>query len=112
MTLRTDYFDGSNGLDAQVLAAEVAGAAFVVTNRAVISTAMVAAAAQGKKTFTVNIVTTFNPTALRLKGTLYNAYCAGIIDGLLTEGVYSFECALSLNTADTLATSIDFNFTF
>jgi hypothetical protein len=112
MTLRTDYFSGANGIDAQILNAEVAGAAFVASNVATLSSGMVAAAAQCKTTFTVNLVTTYNPSALRLKGLLYNAYVAGIVDGLLTQGIYSFECTPTLNTSDMLATSIDFNFTF
>jgi hypothetical protein len=113
MTLRSDYYDNpTTGLQAQLADAFTNGGAFVVANQATLSSALTTAASQGKTSFTVTIATTFKPTALRLKGLLLDAYLDGIMAALYDQGLYSFECAPSLNTSDVTITSIDFVFTF
>lgn len=72
-----------------------------------------AAAAAGKSVFSVSVVTTDNPTYLRLKGNYLNAYFAGIYYALDQEGIFNtYEVSLSLDTSDTTTTKITFNFSF
>lgn len=112
MSLKTDYFDGPNGFNTKMNDVFVAGQGFVTTNSATLTTELQAAAAKGLKTFTVNIVTSFEPANLRLEGTHMNTYFAGIEHQLGTEEIYGYEVSLSLNTSDSTTTSVDFTFTF
>ena len=115
MSLKTDYLNGSTGIQNQLDLAFAAGATLVSTNLSAISTALIANAALGLTTFTINVVTSFNPVGLRgNKGNnlLAKAYFAGIQDGLAAEAIYEYECAPVLNTSDTVSTSVDLNFTF
>lgn len=71
------------------------------------------AAAAGKSVFSVSIVTTDNPTYLRLKGNYLNAYFAGIYYALDQEGIFNtYEVSLALDTSDTTITKVTFNFSF
>jgi len=112
MTLRQDYFESTTGIQNQLLDAFTNGGTLVSANMATLSQGLITAASQGQTTFTVNIITTFKPTALRLKGILLQAYLDGIKDALAAQNIYSFECVPALNTGDQMTTSIDFNFTF
>ena len=111
-TLRQDYFDSSSGIQQTLANANTAGVTFITTNYSVLSSALQTNASQGNTVFTVNIATTYNPTALRLEGLLLEAYIAGLVQGLAAQNIYSFECTPILNTSDTSITSIDFNFSF
>ena len=72
-------------------------------------------AAAGLKKFTITVPTTFAPAALRgNKGDnlILKAHVAGISQGLADQEIYSYQCAPTLNTSDTVDTKIDLNFTF
>ncbi len=112
MSLKTDYFDGANGFTTQMAGVFADGETFVTTNSATLTTELQAAAAKGLKAFTVNIVTAQNPASLRLEGIYLSTYLAGIEAQLAQEDIYNYEVTLSLNTADTTTTSIDFKFSF
>jgi len=112
MTLRTDFYDGSTGLQNQLIDAFTNGGTFVTTNLATLTQGLKDNAAMGKTTFTITIATSFKPSALRANGLLLNAYIDGIVDELLQQNIFSFECTPTLNTSDQLTTSIDFDFTF
>lgn len=112
MSLKTDYYDGPNGFNTKMLDVFDAGVAFVTANAATLTNALQAAAAKGQKTFTVNVITTFEPANLRLEGTHMDTHFAGILNEMGTQDIYNYEVSLSLNTSDTTTTSIDFNFTF
>ena len=112
MSLKTDYYDGVNGFNTKMGDVFTAGQAFVTANSASLTSELQTAAAKGLKTFTVNVVTTFEPANLRLEGTHMNTFFAGIEHQLGTEEIYEYEVLLTINTSDTTTTSIDFNFTF
>ena len=112
MTFRQDYYENSTGLNAQLIDAFTNGQTLVTTNATVISSALQTAASQGNTTFTVNLVTIFKPTALRLRGLLMDAYLAGVTQQLGTNNIFGFECIPALNTLDSMTLSVDLNFTF
>lgn len=116
MSLKTDFFDGSTGLQTQCNNAFDAGSTFVVTtNLAAISDALKENAAAGNTKFTVTLLTTYSPSILRgNKGNnlILKAYLAGIQSGLAAQDIYNYECSPSLNVTDSVDTSIDLNFTF
>lgn len=112
MTLKTDYFDGATGLHQQMNDVFDSGIAFVTANLASLTTELQLAASKGLKTFTVNIITTDEPTNLRLNGLYLSTYLNGILHELANQDIYESEVSLSLNTSLTDTTSIDFNFTF
>lgn len=112
MSLKTDYFDGLTGFNAKMSVVYDAGKAFVVTNSAILTSALQAAAASGKKSFIVTIDVPFEPSNLRLQGIHMKTFLAGIVEQMGTEDIYSYEVTPTLNTSDCLSTSIDFKFTF
>ena len=112
MSLKTDYLDGANGYTTQMATVFADGEAFVTANAAALTTGLQAAAAQGLKSFTVNVITSQNPGNLRIAGIYLNTYLAGIEAQLAQEDIYNYEVTLSLNTSDQTTTSIDFKFTF
>ena len=112
MSLKTDFYDGATGLHTQMNGVFDDGKAFVTANLGALQTAMTANAAQGVTTFTVTILTSQDPTSLRLEGLYLTHYLEGASYELATEDVYGHEVALTLNTSDQTDTSIDFNFTF
>lgn len=112
MSLKTDFYEGPNGFNQKMADVFAAGQSFVTTNLAALTTELQAAAAQGLREFTVNLVTSFEPANLRLEGTHMETYFAGITHQLGTEEIYDYEITLSLNTSDTTTTSVDFNFNF
>ena len=115
MSLKTDFYDGATGLQTKLNDAFDAGSAFVGTNTATLSTALIDNAAKGQTKFTVNIVTGFNPSYLRANNgdnLLTKAYFAGIQSGLATQDIYNYECSLVLNTKQSDLLSVDFNFNF
>lgn len=112
MSLKTDYFDGLTGFNQQMAACFDAGVAFVGLQAAALTTELQAAAAAGKKTFTVTIATADSPEYLRLNGLFAQTYLAGITSGLASEDIYSYECAPTLNLTDSVTVKIDFKFTF
>jgi hypothetical protein len=109
MTLRSDY---GGALDTALLTAKAAGVTLITTNLATISTEMQNAAAQGKKTFTVTLVVSFQPDDLKLEGNLWSAYSSGVESQLIAEEVYSNEVSVTLNVSDTNQLQLDLNFTF
>jgi len=120
MSLRDEYYIGADGLAQKMKDAHDAGVALVGTGTGVgqwdtITAGLQTNAALGLKTFTVTIPSTFSPAALRNnKGNnlILKAYLSGISEQLSNQLVYDFECTPSLNTTDTVSTSIDLNFTF
>ena len=112
MSLKTDFFDGSTGFIEQMNDVFDQGDAFVTASMSQLTSELQTAAAKGLRTFKVSLVTSFEPQNLRLKGFHMKSYLAGIQAGLAVEDIYPYECALSLNTDDTMETKIDFNFTF
>lgn len=112
MSLKTDYLDGANGFTQKMNDAFVAGQGFVTTNLASLTTELQAAAAKGLKTFTVTLVTTFEPANLRLNGIHQQSYFAGIMNQLGAEEIYDYEVTLALNTSDQTTTSVDLKFSF
>ena len=110
MSLRTDF---TGAIDTKLAEARQAGYDFVkVTNIASITSDMATAAGQGKKQFTLNYTATYQPSDLRLQGDLWRAYQSGIREALGNEDLMLNEVAISLNTSDSLTTSIDLAFDF
>lgn len=112
MSLKTDFLDNADGFTQKMAAVFAAGEQFVVDNLSALSSELQAAAAKGQKSFTVNVLTTFEPPNLRLEGTHLDTYLAGISAQLMSEQIYDYEVELSLNTSDQTDTSIDFKFSF
>lgn len=116
MSLKTDFFDGATGLHEKCNDAFSAGVTFVtVDSLAVISAALVSAAASGNTKFTVTLTTSYNPSILRgNKGNnlILKAYLAGIKQGLADQQIYDYECVPALNVGDSVDTKIDLNFNF
>ena len=115
MSLKTDFFDGATGLHSKMNAARDAGTAFVTTNMVALSNALKTNAAQGITAFTVSLTTSDNPTYLRGNSgeNFYRkSYFDGIMSGLLAQDLYTYEVTLSLNTTDTVITSVNFIFNF
>ena len=112
MSLKTDYYDGPNGFNTKMNDVFVAGQDFVTAQSAILTNELQASAASGLKTFTVKILTTFEPANLRLEGTHMDTYFAGILNQMGTEEIYNYEVTLALNTGDITDTYVDFNFTF
>jgi hypothetical protein len=112
MSLKQDYFDGVTGFTEKMAASFAAGSAFVSANSTALTAALQEAAAAGKKTFTVSIVTSDNPAYLRLNGLYAKTYLAGVVQALGAEDIYSYECSPTLNLADAVSVKVDFNFTF
>lgn len=109
MTLRSDY---GGALDTALLTARDAGTALIVTSNASISTQMQAAAAQGKKEFTITLSVSFQPEDLRLEGSLWEAFKTGVEFQLAQEELYSNEVSVELNTSDTMNLQLDLSFNF
>lgn len=112
MSLKTDFFDGATGLHTKMNDVFDAGTDWVTDNMAAISAALKTNAAIGLTEFTVNISVTAD-AQLRVAGTnLYrDTFLAGIVYGLSTEDIYSYECTPGVNVQSTSSTSIDLNFT-
>ena len=117
MSLREDYSgDCTGGFHDDMSTVFQAGADFIGTEiapgtaYASLSTALANAAAAGTKVFSVTVETSFEVNNLRLNGVHQQSYFAGIISALAAEGIYSMYVSLSLNTTDTLTTSVDFKF--
>jgi hypothetical protein len=111
MSLKTDFLDGANGFTQKMATVYAAGQQFVVDNRAALQAELETNAAQGNKTFTVTLLTAFEPANLRLEGNHMRTYFSGIRDGLLGEEIYEHEVTISLNTSDLNDTSVDLTFT-
>lgn len=111
-TFKEDYFDGATGFHQQMADCFAAGEAFIVANAALITAGLQSAAASGKKTFTINLVTVDNPSYLRLNGTYAQTYLNGISQALADGEIYSYECTPVLNLSDSVSVSINLNFTF
>ena len=112
MSLKTDYLNGATGFYEQMDDVFDQGENWVVTNNGAISSALIANAAKGLRTFTVNLPVAFEPSNLRLLGFHWKSFQAGIVSGLAAQQIYDYECYIKLNTDDALTTSIDLNFTF
>jgi hypothetical protein len=112
MSLKTDFFDGSTGFIEQMNDVFDQGVVFVTTNLTALTADLQANAAKGNKSFKLTYSTAFEPANLRLKGLHMKSYLAGIQSGLAVQDIYSYECVASLNTDDTMITSIDLSFTF
>ena len=110
MSLRTDY---TGAFDTGLAEARAAGSDFVlVTNLASITSDMALAADQGKREFTLNYTVTYQPSDLRLLGPLWRAFQTGVTEGLASEDLMLNEVTVSLNTSDSLSTSVDLIFDF
>ena len=117
MSLKTDYFDGLTGLHQKMNDAFDAGVTYVSTNNTTIGNALKDNAAQGRTKFTVNLSGTGTLSAAYLRANngnnlLLKAFLAGIVDGLASQDVYSYECSPALNVTDSINTSVDLNFNF
>ena len=118
MSLRDEYFEGSTGISQKMQDAHDAGVA-LVSGEGGQSAAIIAglhdAASKGLKKFTVTVPVTFNPAALRgNKGDnlILKSFLSGVTEALSTGLIYDFECTPTLNTSDTVDTSLDLNFSF
>lgn len=120
MSLKDQYYDGSTGLTLKLDAAHDAGVTLVGTGTGVgqwdvIAAGLQANAANGLKKFTIIVPVTYNPANLRAnKGDnlILKAFLSGVVEGLSAQNIYDFECTPTLNTSDTVNTSVDLNFTF
>jgi hypothetical protein len=117
MSLKTDFFDGATGLQAKMNDAFDAGSTYVTTNLSALSAALIANAAKGSTSFTVNVAGTGSLNASDLRANngnnlLLKAFLAGIVSGLSGQDIYSYECTPALNVTDSINTSVDFKFTF
>lgn len=120
MSLKNQYYDGVSGLASKLDAAHDAGVALIGTGTGLgqwdtISTGLQTNAANGLKKFTVTIPVTYNPSNLRAnKGDnlVLKAFLSGVVEALSQQDIYNFECEPTLNTSDTVNTSVDLNFTF
>jgi hypothetical protein len=112
MSLKTSFYDGLTGLHQQLNNAFDAGGQLVTDSLATITTELQAAAAAGKITFTVNLITSYQTANLRLNGLLLKAYLAGVTQALAAEDIYSYEVTPALNTSSNTDTSIDLKFNF
>ena len=112
MSLKTDFLNGTTGFYQQMDDVFAQGQTWVTSNSAAISTALITNAAKGLKTFTITLGVAFEPANLRLLGTHWESFRAGVVSELAAQQIYDYECSIELNTADTLSTSIDLNFTF
>ena len=120
MSLKDQFYDGATGLMLKLDAAHDAGVTLVGTGTGVgqwdaIAAGLQANAANGLKTFTVTIPVTYNPSNLRAnKGNnlVLKAFLSGVVEALSQQNIYDFECTPTLNTSDTVNTSVDLNFTF
>src|ERR1035437_6099227 len=102
MSLKTDFYDGSTGLNQQMDAAFAAGGTYVTTNLTALSAALKSNAAQGLTSFTVNMLGAGSLNAGYLRANngnnlLLKSFMAGIVDGLAAQSIYSYECVPSLN---------------
>jgi hypothetical protein len=126
------YIDGSNEIEKIVASPLTLGSTFDVTVApssalsgkslryssprpsayTTLQNELAAAAAAGKTKFSVSIETSDNPSYLRLQGNYMNAYFAGIESALAKEGFFpTYEVKLTLDTSDSLATKVKFDFT-
>ena len=120
MSLKDSYFSGSTGLGQQLQNAHDAGVSLVGAGTGqgqwdAISAGLMANAALGMKTFIVTVPVTYSPAALRgNNGNNYilKALLSGVTEQLSNQGIYDYQCTPTLNTSDTVNTSIDLNFTF
>ena len=120
MSLKDSYFEGSTGVLQKQKDAHDAGVTLVGTQTGegqwdTISAGLQANAALGLNKFTVTVPVTYAPAALRgNKGDnlILKAFLSGVVEALSKQLIYDFECTPTLNTADTVTTSVDLNFTF
>lgn len=110
MSLRTDY---TGAYDSKIAEARAAGLTLVgTTNLATITTEMATAAAAGLQTFTVTLAIGYQPQDIRAGGNLWEAFKSGCLQALAAEDIAGNEVTVTLNTSDTVTTSVDLNFTF
>jgi hypothetical protein len=110
MSLRTDY---TGSLNSKLAQARAAGRDFVIVdNLATLVSELQLAAGQGKRSFSVSLVVSYQPSDLRAKGPLWSAYSSGLLEGLHSEDIMSNEASVSLDDSDSLTTRIKFNFSF
>jgi hypothetical protein len=120
MALKDDYLNGGTGLQTQMANAFAAGEALVGTQAGegqynAISAGLQSNAALGNRAFTVTIPVTYNPSALRNNNgnnQILKSFLAGVGQGLAASSIYPHECVPSLNTTDTVSTSVDLKFSF
>lgn len=120
MSLKDSYYEGSTGLHQLTKAAFDAGVALVGTapgegQYTAIQTGLTTNSALGNAKFTVTVPTTYLPVSLRNnKGDnfILKSFLSGVSAGLAASSVFDYECTPSLNSTDTVTTSIDLNFTF
>ena len=111
MSLKTDYLEGPDGFRQKMQDVFDAGVAFIVTNLSAFSDELKDQASDGVSSFTFTLPVTFEPEALRLKGTHMNTFFAGLHKGLADEEIYDYEVTIALNESDTNQLQIDFDFT-
>lgn len=110
MSLRTTY---TGAYDTKVAQARLAGYdAILTTNLVALTTAMTNAANQGLSTFAYNYVASYQPTDLRLKGNLWEAYRTGILQALASENIMFNEVAVTIDLSDSIITTIVLSFIF
>ena len=120
MSLRDVYYSGSTGLQQKEQDAFNAGEALIGTQSGegqydTISSGLQNNAAMGLTKFTITVPVSFNPSALRSAGgnnLIWKSFVAGVMSGLASQSVFNFQCTATLNTTDTVNTSVDLNFQF
>lgn len=73
---------------------------------------MTNAANQGLSLFSYNYIASYQPTDLRLKGNLWEAYRTGILQALASENIMFNEVAVTIDLSDSIITTIVLSFIF
>jgi len=111
MSLKTDY-----NLQTEMIAVYDLGLSLIqstpTSTYTLVSGELAAAAAAGKKSFTVNVAHNAINANLELEGAYWESYRAGIISSLASESIYSYEVAVELNKTIAGTASLDLVFTF
>lgn len=110
MSLRSDF---TGSFNSKIAEATQSGYTLIKVDLiSSIQTEMSSAASQGKRQFTLNYGVSYQPQDLRLDGPLWSAYKTGILQAFASEDISISEVSVSLNTLDTVSTSIDLTFSF
>ena len=99
MSLKTDFYDGATGINDKLQDSFNLGVLWLQANLSAISALLLVQAAKGIKDFELSIATTDNLTNMMSNfgdNLIAKAYMAGIQYELANEGIFSFECSLSL----------------
>lgn len=110
MSLRTTY---TGAYDSKVAQARQTGNNdILITNLAALTTAITNAANQGLSKFSWDYIVSYQPSDIRLKGNLWEAYKTGVMQALASENIMFNEVTVSLDLSDDTDTLVVLSFTF